>query len=127
MYMERNYIKGTKFEGNEVSEYGLQNKRVDYATLDKAFDSVLCNSMMYLMRTGNMNWEIVNGSEYDEESECYQDVFQFFIIDYAGYDILTYHTDEIVYYCDELDMYVWGVTHYGTAWDYVLTSIEIVD
>ena len=40
MYMERNYIKGTKFEGNEVSEYGLQNKRVDYATLDKAFDSV---------------------------------------------------------------------------------------
>lgn len=125
--MERNYIKGTKFYGNEVSEYGLKNKRVDYKTLRSAFNAVLCNNIVDLMRTGNMNWEIVNGSEYDEESECYQDVFQFFIIDYAGYDILTYHTDEIVYYCDELDMYVWGVTHYGTAWDYVLTSIEIVD
>ena len=22
-------------------------------------------------------------------------------------------------------MYVWGVTHWGTSWDYVLTDIEI--
>lgn len=125
--MKRNYIKGTKFYGKEVSEEGLKYKRVDYATLANAFDAVLCNNIVDLMGTGNMNWDVVNGSEYDEESECYEDVFQYFIIDYAGYNILSYYTDEIVYYCDELDMYVWGVTHYGTAWDYVLTGIEIVD
>ena len=34
-------------------------------------------------------------------------------------------TDEIVYYNEELDMYVWGITHYGTSWDYVLTDIAI--
>jgi hypothetical protein len=22
-------------------------------------------------------------------------------------------------------MYIWGVTHYGTSWDYVLTDIKI--
>ena len=125
--MERNYIKGTKFYGNEVSEYGLKNKRVDYKTLRSAFNAVLCNSIADLMGTGNMYWEIVNGSDYDEENGWYEDVFQYFIIDSAGYGILSYYTDELVYYCDELDMYVWGVTHYGTAGDYVLTSIEIVD
>ncbi len=125
--MERNYIKGTKFEGNEVSEYGLQNKRVDYATLDKAFDSVLCNSMMYLMRSGKYSWEMINGTDYDEEDDSFREIYQYYVISDYGYRILSEYTDEIVYYCDELDIYVWGVTHYGTAWDYVLTSIEIVD
>ena len=26
-------------------------------------------------------------------------------------------------YLEELDMYIWCVTHWGTAWDYVLTDI----
>ena len=39
--------------------------------------------------------------------------------------ILKEWTNEIVFYNQELDMYVWGVTHYGTSWDYVLTNIEL--
>ena len=34
-------------------------------------------------------------------------------------------TNEIVFYSEDLDMYLWGVTHYGTSWDYVLTDIKI--
>ena len=30
----------------------------------------------------------------------------------------------ILYYIDELDLYILGVTHLGTGWDYVLTDIE---
>ena len=37
------------------------------------------------------------------------------------------YTDEIIYYHEDLDMYVWGVTHFGTAWDYVLTDIKLVE
>lgn len=33
------------------------------------------------------------------------------------------YTNEIVYYNETLDLYVWGVTHWGTSWDYVLTDI----
>ena len=33
--------------------------------------------------------------------------------------------DEIVYYSKELDMYIWGITHYGTSWKLMLTSIPI--
>lgn len=43
----------------------------------------------------------------------------------TGARLLQQETNEIVYYNETLDMYLWGVTHYGTSWDYVLTSIKI--
>lgn len=24
-----------------------------------------------------------------------------------------------------MDIYLWGITHFGTSWDYVLTDIEL--
>ena len=56
-----------------------------------------------------------------EPPEC----FQFFIVDDAGAEIIQEWTDDPLFYCEALDMYVWGVTHYGTSWDYVLTDIRI--
>lgn len=29
------------------------------------------------------------------------------------------HTDEPVFHDAELGLYVWGITHFGTSWDYV--------
>ncbi len=60
-------------------------------------------------------------NEMDEPAE----VFQWFIVDDQGAKILQ-ECNEIVYYNETLDMYLWGVTHYGTRWDYVLTNIKIV-
>lgn len=57
--------------------------------------------------------------------EHYEDIFQYYIISGAGAQILEDYTDEIVFYNEELDLYVWGVTHYGTSWDYVLTNIPL--
>ena len=34
-------------------------------------------------------------------------------------------TDEILYENEELGITLWGVTHWGTSWDYVLTNIPI--
>lgn len=71
----------------------------------------------------------INGiNEQIEELEREQDdepeVFQWFIISDWGARLLQ-NINEVVYYNEKLDMYVWGVTHYGTSWDYVLTSIKI--
>lgn len=41
----------------------------------------------------------------------------------SGAQIIQDYTNEILYYHDELDIYLWGVTHWGTGWDYVLTDI----
>ena len=63
--------------------------------------------------------------ELKQDEEYYPDVFQWYIVDYSGAELLKRETNEIVYYNEELDLYLWGVTHYGTAWDYVLTDIKI--
>lgn len=117
------------FFGNEVSEYGVKNNRVDYRTLAKSFDAVLCNDInklfLTIINSGGCEPELYNGTDYDEENECYYDIFQYYIISDNGAMMLKEYTDEIVYYIESLDMYIWGVTHYGTSWDYVLTNIKI--
>lgn len=116
--------KSDYFYGNKVSDYGLERGYVDYRTLAKSFDAVLNNNIVSLFN--EYYFELVNGCDYDEETGDTTEVFQFYIISDNGADILMELTDEIVYYNEELDMYVWGVTHYGTSWDYVLTDIKLV-
>ena len=111
------------FYGNEISEYGRKNGFVDYRTLAKSFDAVLNNDI--INKTSDIGyWDVINGSEYDEETDSYADICQYYIISAQGAEILQRETEEIVFYNEELDMYVWGVTHFGTAWDYVLTDIQ---
>ena len=62
--------------------------------------------------------------ELEEEQNYSPDIFQYYIVSDNGADILK-ECGEIVFYNEELDMYVWGVTHWGTSWDYVLTNIKI--
>ena len=122
--MANNKLYGTHFYGKEASDYAKEKGFLDYATLAKAFDAVLNNDI--INKTYEIGyWEIENGSDYDEEAEEYTDIFQYYIISDNGAEILKNWTDEIVFYNEELDMYVWGVTHYGTSWSYVLTDIKL--
>jgi hypothetical protein len=66
--------------------------------------------------------------ERADDLEAEQDppeIFQFFIVDDAGAEIIQEWTDDPLFYCSALDMYIWGVTHWGTSWDYVLTDIRL--
>ena len=108
---------GNKVFGVEVSEYGLEYGRLDYRTLSKIIDNCISNNTV---RDRTMtDWKIVAG-EFDKM------VCQDFIISRYGYEILAKYTDELVFYNEELDLYIWAVTHYGTSWDYVLTNVELV-
>lgn len=209
-----NYVVGKYFFGNEISEYGQKNNRVDYATLAKSFDAVISNDLMektadigyWELENGDLTYYYHQGKRYTEEEfgekknelqeyidnieednenkieeliekikKCtdYEDgilddelyalqdrqtklqkelnsllknnsieglkkqleeledlassedeVYQWYIISDNGASILKDWTNEIVCYNDELDLYLWGVTHYGTSWDYVLTDIK---
>lgn len=157
--MEQKY-----YYGNAISEYGMENGRVDYATLSKCFDAVLNNDIMSLTYDIGY-WDQVSGiidnsdeieeleekkdeleeqnesspsqileneineindqiEELEREQDDDKEVFQWYIVDDGG-AILLHEINEIVYYNETLNIYLWGVTHYGTSWDYVLTSIEI--
>ena len=68
----------------------------------------------------------------EEDIESLQEIqfkeyYDYFIISATGADILKYWTNEYVIYSEKLDLYVWGVDHCGTSWDYVLTEIEFKD
>lgn len=60
--------------------------------------------------------------ELEEEQDYGDEIYQYYIVSDNGARILK-EINEIVFYNEELDMYVWGVTHWGTSWDYVLTDI----
>lgn len=107
------------FLNKKVSEYGVQNGYVDYACLASSFQAVICNEI------ASLDLNLVHGNDYDEESGDFFEIFQYYIIDQEGYDILTKYTNELVYFCEKLQIYVWGITHWGTSWDYVLTNIKL--
>lgn len=112
-------LYGDKIYGETVSQYGLENGYLDYETLAKIVGDCILNNEI-LGSTDTDDWEIVNG-DWTIENEIYQ----FYIISDKGADFLIDHTDETVFYNEKLDLYLWGITHFGTAWDYVLTDIEL--
>lgn len=119
-------LAGKYFCGNEISNYGKEHGFLDYDTFSKAFDHVLNNSIFELGQGIGYGWELVNGLDFDyEEEEIIEEpeVFQWYIVSDSGAQIIQDYTNEILYYHDELDIYLWGVTHWGTGWDYVLTDI----
>lgn len=119
-------LAGKYFCGNEISNYGKEHGFLDYDTFSRAFDYVLNNSIFELGQGIGYGWELVNGLDFDyEEEEIIEEpeVFQWYIVSDSGAQIIQDYTNEILYYHDKLDIYLWGVTHWGTGWDYVLTDI----
>lgn len=103
--------------GVKVSKYGLENGYLDYSTLAEILGNCILNNTVRVETIED--WEMVTGNLEGE-------IFQDYIISEYGYEFLAEHTDEIVFYNEKLDIYVWGVTHFGTSWDYVLTDIKLV-
>lgn len=58
--------------------------------------------------------------EYEEGCEEYiKEMYQYFIIDANGAERLKDFTNEIIFYIEEDDLYILGVTHLGTSWSCV--------
>lgn len=112
------------WKDEKIAKRELEAGRITFRTLaDYVGDMVLCNNIM--QRYGN-ELEVINFDNlFDENGNAY-DIYQSFIITDSGYEFLEeYAPEEIVFYDNELDIYVWGITHFGTDWDYVFTSIKV--
>ena len=102
----------------DLTSYELENNRLSYKNLFYNDDSlILCNNIA----NDYEELELQSGFDYDEDA----DIYQYYIIndDLAKRLI---EIDEIVYYHNRLDIYVLGVTHWGTSWGYVLTDLKLV-
>ena len=69
--------------------------------------------------------EIINnyGDDIMDDLGLYPDVFQWYIIRES--DVYWLENDYPIYYCDELDLYIVGITHLGISWDMVYTNVEV--
>ncbi len=112
------------FFGAKVSKYGVDNGKVDYRAMMEGFCSgayILNNTLI----SCSDDFEIIAGTDYDEEEDTYAEIFQYYIIPDNSVQYFEEYTDEIIYYSERLDVYLLGVTHWGTSWDYVLTDISL--
>ena len=58
-----------------------------------------------------------------ESDQNDMEIFQYYIVSDSGAELIRDYNVGILFYNSDLDLYIWGIQHYGTSWDYVLTNI----
>lgn len=131
------------FWGCELNREELKNHRLSYRTLVSQFDCVLCNeianadpSIWDNVISGELETYYHDGEEItreeaekleeqgEEVESNYKDIFQYYIVN-EGAKWYLEQCGELVLYSSLIDSYIWCVDHYGTSWDYVMTSIRL--
>ncbi len=110
------------FWGVTLQKQEIEKGYVSYGTLAK------CGNLVSI--TGQ---EVIydlyeqNGVYYDENDKEIN-FAQFYVIDKNLKEVIEkYAPTEYVCYCEGIGAYVWGITHWGTDWNYVSTEIKIED
>lgn len=109
---------------DDVSEMAKEENRLDYASMvDWCTDGHMVGLNVPPWKMAE-DWERQTADDDEEEEEDYE-VFQLFIISDDAAQFFMQFTNELIYYSEELDMYILGVTHLGTAWSYVMTEWKL--
>lgn len=95
------------------------SETITYETLAKRLNAIkLFNKAPELDE--NIYDGLENGELYDEDDEP-KEIYQWYLIDPTDAEYIKNNTDELIFYSDVLDEYVWGITHFGTPW----SSVEL--
>jgi len=92
-------------------------------------DMIMCNNITTIDE--NLYDNLENGELYYQEKDSNgeliddygKEIYQFYLINQNSADYLKRNTDEIIFYSDKLDLWVWGITHFGTSWSGVFTNV----
>lgn len=71
----------------------------------------------------NLYDELENGDFGGDDDAV--EIYQWYLIDPNDAEYLKRNTDELIFYSDVLDEYVWGITHYGTPWASVTLEMRV--
>jgi len=85
---------------------------------------ILCNNIAQ-DDENYFSLELVNGDDKNEdEGELFTEIYQYYIVSDNLAEYIKLFTNDILYYHNKLDIYVWGITHFGTSWEYVPITIK---
>ena len=110
----------------DLNEEEKRTNRISYKRLIDRIGRVwLFNKAPEL---SNYDFEYEAGSDYDEEADEYEEIYQYYLIETDNYTLQKLNEinckDIIIAYSETLEEYVLMVTHWGTSWDYVMTEFE---
>ena len=116
-----------------------KTERVSYKELARRVGDCVLNNTIHSTASEHYDFDLFSGDDcycykHESKEECEKDsdscehesrdIYQEYIITESGAEYLKRNTNEIVYYCESLDMYLWAVTHWGTSWDGVYIDIK---
>lgn len=117
----------------ETISYRELARRIGDCVLNNTIQSELAGEYDFKLFTGEDSYcykhETPEECKADDYTHCdheYLDIYQTYIITQNSAEYLRDYTSEIVHHCDKLDLYLWGVTHYGTSWDGVYLTMKTV-
>lgn len=110
----------------DLNEYEREHNKISYRRLiERVGDIWLFNNAPKLC---DYDFEFELGTDYDEETDEYYDIYQYYLINTNDYRLQKLKdincNDLIIAWSNTLEEYVLMVTHFGTSWDYVLTDFE---
>ena len=116
--MDIDYISCPKYIDDDdvetwVNEYNSELLIDDYDV--ETFDDLTDDDIEEII--DNYGDDIIN------DLDLYTDIYQWYIIRESDVSLL--ENDYPIYYCDELDLYIVGITHLGVSWDMVYTNVEV--
>lgn len=77
------------FYGVEISKDEIEQGYINYSTLAKGLgDVILANEVIPQTMAKGFYWEIEQGTDYNEETEEYIDIYQYYIISHRAAESL---------------------------------------
>ena len=120
----KKYISSLK----DLNENEKNTKTISYRRLINRISNniFLLNNAPEL---ADYDFEFICGSDYDEETEDYIEIYQYYLIDLCitedelQGDLKALQNELIIAWSEKLQNYVLCVDHLGTSWDYVPTGV----
>lgn len=108
--------------------------------IDELNDMIAETENKYYCEDDDENAEIDENDEenirsWKDDIECLEGylespepvtIYQYYIISKNAAELIMQESEkQIIFYCEEFDMYAWGITTYGASWSDILTDIEL--
>lgn len=107
-----------------LNEHELKAKRLSLNNflLYYDIDFILNNDIVKHFELNFLNY-----NDFEDINPYELDIFQYYIIKENDKELFEKYTDYPIFYCNDLDLYLIGITHYNISFTLVLTQKTFTD